>query len=156
MKKLGLLLLLTLAGCAPFDDAQGDFAIDCVEFTSEVPLNMALADFFVSEAKRLFDGRFGEGEFCATLQKTVVHVRADSEWECLPNSMCAGFTNPSHQIELNRRGVGLLHEAIHVYELRRVMWFETHSHEFWDIKGYYALENEFLKQTMHLNWLVTP
>lgn len=157
MNKLIVTTLLVLAGCAPSEKVRGDFSVDCVEFKSEVTLDVLRVEENVAEAKRIFDTRFGQGEFCKTLNFSLVTVRRDKSWQCLTDSKtkCLGFTSPEQQIELNYTGSSLVHEVIHVYEMKKGLLWETHFHEFWELKGYEAISDEYSLFSTGNLWL-TP
>lgn len=136
-----LLALVVLAGCTP---APFTYGSDCITIDSNVELRQEGVDFYVAEAKSLFEGKFGAGEFCKTFVNTPILVHKEDTVTCpvLRAKTCAGGTWLDGSIDVARDGRPLLHELFHVWDQRHqkagTMW-----HEGWKEEGLFDLDDLF-------------
>jgi hypothetical protein len=136
-----LLLLVVLAGCG----GPATWKVDCIEI--EVPMaelergavyNLDNMTQGVAFAKALFDGKYGDGQFCARADGIIVELRRGS-WKCSSPLGCDGeWILEMGRVRTRDSGIALLHEFFHVqdsYEWRP----GTSWHENWDRNANYLL-----------------
>lgn len=145
MKTLWL-LVLTVLGCAP---APYTYVSDCVTIDSEIVLYQNKVDLYVGKAMELFDGKFGNGEFCKAATGTNILVRDAKTWTCFVDQLCIGFTDAFGDVTLNTQGSAFVHELIHVHELKQGK-LDTGLHERWNYLGYRELDEKFQKNVTPL------
>jgi hypothetical protein len=119
-----------------------DFYTNLKIDTDKLRLNAQLAGALLHQKKLIVN------DFCEDFKGLDIIIRADKDWSC-DKSECFGVTNvvPIY-VETDRNTEALLHELIHVIELRNGST-GTWRHEGWELKGYHALQSTYVKE-MHL------
>lgn len=146
-----LLLVSLLVGCA---GPRPTWKVDCVYI--EVPVDLIEAghnirysnmENSVKLAKGLFDGRYGEGEFCKRAEDLTVKMMPKS-WDCIGSPTgCAGeYISTDARIKVIA-GWALLHEFIHAQESYLFMP-GTFWHEGWKDNGQYLLADQYENVTV--------
>lgn len=145
-----LLMGVLLTGCGP---VPATWKVDCLQI--EVPSDLMEAGYVINPgnmqnsatlAKGLFDGRYGEGEFCKRAE-TVTIKMMEHWWECWGSPTgCQGEFLPLERRVKVITGSALLHEFIHVEET--FLHIDgTIKHQGWDTDGQYFLAEEYERAT---------
>lgn len=152
MKWSTLVLAFVFAGCGPAFEYQSS----CLSIVSAESLKADRVRVYDRIGARIFESHFGPDTWCQNLEQSGIWVREDYQWEMVGLGLVTGFTNAERQILLGRNGSALLHEAIHVWELRHGV-LSTGDHPQWQEKGYFELDHSFGREvTKPENSWLTP
>lgn len=124
----------------------------CGPFNAEFSMSCAAADRDLGLAHAIIVGRglATDPEFNTAINGSIVQVQDALNWNVTePDGTVIGpvcgeaFEHDGiFYMTLNRRGLALAHEMLHLIELHRGVW-NTETHPAWDTKGFWKADNDF-------------